>query len=95
MRHGILGVVFVQSCALVAEFSPKGNERPYMAFFDSVIDLSFPAMPLIVTYLAMFGLKTLLLVLMSLMALSSLTCARALPKMGEILCVSPQFIRYI
>ena len=73
MRHGILGVVFVQSGALVAEFLPKGNERPCMAFFDSVIDLSFPAMPLIVTYLAMFGLKTLLLVLTSLMALSSLT----------------------
>jgi hypothetical protein len=73
VRHGILGVVFVQSGALVVGFSPKGNERPYMAFFDSVIDRSFPAMSLIVTYLVMFGLKTLLLVLTSLMALSSLT----------------------
>jgi len=66
-------VVLVQSGVLVAEFSPKGNERPNMAFFDSVIDLSFPAMSLIVTYLAMFGLKTPSLVLTSLMALSSLT----------------------
>ncbi len=66
MRHEILVVAFVQSGALVAEFSPKDNERPCMALFDSVIDLSFPAMPLIAAYLAMFGLKTPLLMLTSL-----------------------------
>lgn len=69
----VLGAVFVQSGALVADLSPKGKESLYMAFFDSVIDFSFPVMPLIVTYLAMFGLKTPFLLLTSLMTLSGLT----------------------
>jgi MFS family permease len=68
-----LGAVFVQSGALVAEFSPKGKESLNMAFFNSVIDFSFPVMPLIVTYLATFGLKTPFLMSTSLVALSSLT----------------------
>jgi len=54
----VLGAVFVQSGALIAEFSLKRKENLNMAFFDSVIDFSFPVMPLILTYLAMFGLKT-------------------------------------
>lgn len=68
----VLGAVFVQSGALVAEFSPRGKESLYMAFFDSVIDFSFPVMPLIVTYLAMFGLKMPFLLLIGLMSFSGL-----------------------
>ena len=76
MRHGILGcifgAVFVRSGALIAEFSLKGKGSLNMTFFNSVIDFSFPAMPLIMTYLAMFGLKIPFLMLMSLMISSSL-----------------------
>jgi len=66
----MLGAVFVQSGALVAELSPKGKESLYMAFFDAVIDFSFPVMPGIVTYLVAFGVKTPFLLLVSLMVFS-------------------------
>jgi len=68
----MLGAVFVQSGALIAELSPKGNESLYMAFFDAVIDFSFPVMPGIVTYLVMFGIKTPFLLLTSLMVFAGL-----------------------
>lgn len=69
----VLGAVFVQSGAMVAEFSPRGKESLYMAFFDSVIDFSFPVMPFIATYLATFGLKMPFLLLTGLMLFSGIT----------------------
>lgn len=67
-----LGAVFVQSSALVAELSPKGEESMYMAFFDAIIDFSFPVIPMLVTYLATVGIKTPFLLLTCLMALSGI-----------------------
>jgi len=66
----MLGAVFVQSSAIVAELSPKGRESLHMALFDAVIDFSFPVMPVIVTYLIMFGVKTPFILLTFLMVLS-------------------------
>lgn len=63
-----LGAVFVQASAMVAELSPKGKEGMYMAFFDAIIDFSFPVAPMIVTYLAAVELKTPFLLLTCLMA---------------------------
>ena len=77
----MLGAVFVQSSAMVAELSPKGKESLCMAFFDAVIDFSFPVMPGIVTYLVMFGIKTPFLLLISLMMFSGFTFA-AIRKQG-------------
>ena len=71
----MLGAVFVQSSAIVAELSPKGEESLYMAFFDAIIDFSFPVIPGIVTYLAMFSVKTPFLLLMNLMILSGIIFA--------------------
>jgi MFS family permease len=67
-----LGAVFVQAGAVVAELSPRGKEGMYMAFFDAIIDFTFPVTPLIVTYLAAIGLKLPFLLLTSLMASASL-----------------------
>jgi len=63
-----LGAVFVQASAMVAELSPKGKESMHMAFFDAIIDLSFPVTPMIVTHLATVELKMPFLLLTSLMA---------------------------
>jgi DHA1 family multidrug resistance protein-like MFS transporter len=67
-----LGAVFVQASALVAEISPKGREGMYMAFFDAIIDFTFPVTPLIVTYLATIELKLPFLLLTGLMGSASL-----------------------
>ena len=69
----ILGAVFVQSGAMVAEFSPRGKESLHMAFFDSVIDFSFPVMPPFVTFLATLGLKMPFLLLTGLILFSGIT----------------------
>lgn len=45
-----LGLVFVQSSALIAEVAPKSKKSLYMAFFDSIIDFSFVIMPPIAAY---------------------------------------------
>jgi len=67
-----LGAVFVQSSAIVAELAPTGKESFYMAFFDAVIDFSFPVMPIIVTYFLAFGIRTPFLLLVNLMILSGI-----------------------
>lgn len=71
----MLGAVFVQSSAIVAELSPRGKESLYMAFFDAVIDFSFPVIPGIVTYLAAFGVKAPFLLLINLMIISGIIFA--------------------
>jgi len=53
-----LGAVFVQSGAMIAKSAPSGMESLYMAFFDGVIDLSFPAMPILVTPLLGVDLRS-------------------------------------
>lgn len=45
-----LGTVYVQASALIAEVAPEDKKSLYMAFFDSVIDLSFIIMPPIAAY---------------------------------------------
>jgi MFS family permease len=70
-----LGAVFIQASAVVAELSPKGKESMYMAFFDAIIDFTFPIMPLMVTYLATIGLKLPFLLLAGLMASASIVFA--------------------
>lgn len=67
-----LGAVFVQASAMVAELSPKGKESMYMAFFDAIIDFSFPVTPMIVTYLAAVELKVPFLLLTSLMTVAGI-----------------------
>ena len=52
-----LGTVFVQASAVVAEMAPKGRESTYMAFFDAVIDMSFPVAPVLITRLASFQVR--------------------------------------
>ncbi|KPJ48204.1 hypothetical protein AMJ40_07930, partial [candidate division TA06 bacterium DG_26] len=52
-----LGAVFVQSTAVVAELSPVGKKSLYLAFFDSIIDVSFVVMPPVVGWLLVFGEK--------------------------------------
>ena len=71
----MLGAVFVQSSAIVAELSPRGDESLYMAFFDAVIDCSFPVIPGIVAYLVTFGIKTPFLLLINLMIFSGIIFA--------------------
>jgi len=71
----MLGAVFVQSSAIVAELSPSGEESLYMAFFDAVIDFSFPVIPGIVTYLVTFGVRTPFLLLINLMIISGVIFA--------------------
>jgi MFS family permease len=67
-----LGAVFVQASAMVAELSPKGKESMYMAFFDAIIDFTFPATPMMVTYLATVELKMPFLFLAGLMTAASI-----------------------
>ena len=67
-----LGAVFVQSSAMVAELSPEGKESMHMAFFDAIIDFSFPVAPMLVTHLATLGIKMPFLLLTSLMTLSGI-----------------------
>lgn len=50
-----LGAIFVQSTVLAAEMVGEGIRTMGLAFFDSVIDLSFIVMPLIVGFAARFG----------------------------------------
>lgn len=50
-----LGAIFVQSAALVAEVVTEERRAMCLAFFDSVIDLSFVVMPLIVGAVAGYG----------------------------------------
>jgi MFS family permease len=50
-----LGAIFVQSAALVAEVVAEERRAMCLAFFDSVIDLSFIVMPLIVGVAAGYG----------------------------------------
>jgi MFS family permease len=50
-----LGAIFVQSAALVAEVVAEERRAMCLAFFDSVIDLSFIVMPLIVGSVAGYG----------------------------------------
>jgi MFS family permease len=50
-----LGAVFIQSTALAAEVAAEETRAMCLAFFDSMIDLSFIAMPLIVGSAARFG----------------------------------------
>ncbi|RLC75670.1 MAG: hypothetical protein DRI61_14530 [Chloroflexi bacterium] len=50
-----LGAVFIQSMALAAEVVAEEARAMSLGFFDSVIDLSFIAMPLIVGFIARFG----------------------------------------
>lgn len=71
----MLGAVFVQSSAIVAELSPRGKESLHMAFFDAIIDFSFPVIPGIITYLVTFGIKTPFLLLMNLMVISGIIFA--------------------
>jgi DHA1 family multidrug resistance protein-like MFS transporter len=71
----MLGVVFVQSGAIIAQLSPPGKESLYMAFFDAVIDFSFPVIPVIITYLVTMGIKTPFLLLINLMILSGIIFA--------------------
>lgn len=49
-----LGAIFVQSTALAAEVAADETRAMCLAFFDSVIDLSFIVMPLIVGFVAGF-----------------------------------------
>jgi len=67
-----LGAVFVQSSAVIAELSPKGKESMYMAFFDAIIDFTFPVAPMLVTYLAAVEIRMPFLLLTGLMASSSI-----------------------
>lgn len=66
-----LGAVFVQSSAAVAEMAPRGRESTYMAFFDAIIDMTFPIAPLLVTRLASFQVRTPFLLLSVLMVASA------------------------
>ncbi len=50
-----LGAIFVQSTALVAEVVAEERRAMCLAFFDSVIDLSFVVMPLVVGFAAGYG----------------------------------------
>jgi MFS family permease len=68
----MLGAVFIQSSAIVAKLSPTGKESLHMAFFDAVIDFSFPVIPVIITYLVTMGIKTPFLLLINLMILSGI-----------------------
>ncbi|MBS7652379.1 MFS transporter [Candidatus Bathyarchaeota archaeon] len=45
-----LGTVFVQASVLMAEVAPEDKKSLYMAFFDSIVDLSFIIMPPIAAY---------------------------------------------
>jgi len=47
-----LGTIFVQSGAWAAELAPSAQKSFYMAAFDSVIDLSFVIMPILVGVIA-------------------------------------------
>ena len=50
-----LGAVFIQATARAAEVVAEGTQVMSLAFFDSLIDLSFTVMPLIVGFTARFG----------------------------------------
>jgi MFS family permease len=50
-----LGAIFVQSAALVAEVVAEERRAMCLALFDSVIDLSFVVMPLVVGFAAGYG----------------------------------------
>jgi len=50
-----LGAVFIQATARAAEVVAEGTQVTSLAFFDSLIDLSFTVMPLIVGFTARFG----------------------------------------
>lgn len=50
-----LGAIYIHSTALAAETVEEEIRAMYLAFFDSVIDLSFIVMPLIVGFAAGFG----------------------------------------
>jgi len=80
-----LGAVFVQASAMVAELSPKGKESMHMAFFDAIIDLTFPVTPMIITYLATVELKMPFLLLTSLMVSASVvfTSVKRQPSHGK------------
>jgi MFS family permease len=57
-----LGAVFIQATALAAELVAQETQAMSLAFFDSLIDLSFVVMPLIVGFAAGFGESTPFLV---------------------------------
>jgi MFS family permease len=50
-----LGAIYVQATALAAEMASEEEMAMHLAFFDSVIDFSFIAMPLFVGFVAGFG----------------------------------------
>jgi MFS family permease len=50
-----LGAIYVQSTALVAEMVAQETRAMALAFFDSMIDLSFIVMPVVVGFAAGFG----------------------------------------
>jgi MFS family permease len=50
-----LGAIYVQSTALVAEMVAQETRAMALAFFDSMIDLSFIIMPVVVGFSAGFG----------------------------------------
>jgi DHA1 family multidrug resistance protein-like MFS transporter len=50
-----LGAVFVQSSALVADIAPEDKKSLYLAFFDSIIDISFVVMPVMVGWILVVG----------------------------------------
>jgi DHA1 family multidrug resistance protein-like MFS transporter len=52
-----LGAIFVQSTARAAEVVAEEAQATSLAFFDSVIDLSFSVMPLIVGFAARMGVS--------------------------------------
>jgi DHA1 family multidrug resistance protein-like MFS transporter len=50
-----LGTIFVQSAAWIAKLAPPERKSLYLASFDALIDLSFPATPVLVGLLAGLG----------------------------------------
>jgi MFS family permease len=67
-----LGAVFVQSTALIAEIAPKGKKSLYLAFFDSIIDVSFVVMPPAVGWILFSGAKSPFILCVVLMMASSI-----------------------
>ena len=67
-----LGAVYIQASALIAEISPEDKKSLNLAFFDSVIDVSFVVMPVIVGYVLLAGEKLPFILCTIFMAISAL-----------------------
>lgn len=72
-----LGAVFVQSTALIAEIAPKGKKSLCLAFFDSIIDVSFVVMPPVVGWILFSGVKSPFILCVVLMITSAIVFSRS------------------